>query len=87
MVSAFLVAIGLIGGSVWLAAEGHPIVGGIASSTTVVSLTAVFIYGRRTGIPKHLVPTVADDRRQLATADHPTESGNPATTDRPRTSS
>lgn len=43
---AFLVSIGCIGASTWLAAEGHEAVAGIIGGTTVIGLVSVFIYGK-----------------------------------------
>lgn len=45
-VLAFLVSIGCIGASSWLAYEGHDAVAGVIGGTTVVGLVSVFIYGK-----------------------------------------
>lgn len=43
---AFLVSLGCIGASSWLAVEGHDAVAGVIGGTTVVGLVSVFIYGK-----------------------------------------
>ena len=43
---AFLVSLGCIGASSWLAIEGHDAVAGVIGGTTVVGLVSVFIYGK-----------------------------------------
>ncbi|MGI4887298.1 MAG: DUF2335 domain-containing protein [Janthinobacterium lividum] len=43
---AFLVSVGCIGASSWLAVEGHDVVAGVIGGTTVVGLVSVFIYGK-----------------------------------------
>lgn len=43
---AFVLAIGLLGGAMWLISEGHGVEGTTIAAIDLVGLAAVFIYGR-----------------------------------------
>ena len=56
--SALVVSTLLIAGGTYATVSGHPVAGSSTITTTIVTLAAIFVYGRRMGIPKHLVPAL-----------------------------
>jgi uncharacterized membrane protein len=46
-ICALIIALVAIGGSIWLASNGHEVTASILGGTTVVGLVSIFVYGQK----------------------------------------